>query len=131
MLLDSEMEKLFRTLLTKDSAQIYFCGSNLLICIIDNASKLSVTTPVYFGNDYIPKSVRQCTENTPPFHSDSIKTFVTIDGDQVTLRYLGKIDPLNNYKFRELLTEFCYMAEKWRDYLDEHDKKDLLRVHVQ
>ena len=133
MLLDSEIEKLYRTLLSNDSAKIYFCGFELIIRVIDNASKLSLTTPVYFGQDYIPKSVRKCISAAPPFHAENIKTFVSLNNDnfQVLLHYLGKMDALNNYKFKELLTDFCAVAEMWREYLDENDRKDLLHVHVQ
>ncbi|MEM1283633.1 MAG: hypothetical protein AAGG81_08780, partial [Chlamydiota bacterium] len=108
-------------------------GSDVSVRVFDNSTKLSLTTPVYFGSNYIPKSVRSGVRKTPPFErTQTINTSLTIDEEsyRVFLNYIGKTEILNNAKFTHLLEDFCYLAEEWRIYLDEEDKNDRIYVHI-
>jgi hypothetical protein len=59
-------------------------------------------------------------------------TFFTVDEQnyQVKINYLGHAHQLNQHSFKETLEDFGSMAEKWRLYLDDHDKNDLVYVRV-
>ena len=65
------------------------------------------------------------------FHP-SIRTFLKIDEQNysIHLNYLGHVQALTKGNFNDLLEEFGLIAEKWRAYLDEHDKNDLIYVRV-
>lgn len=132
MLVEKDIQQILSQLASGDSIKIPFDGSDIMIRVIDEASKLSLTAFVYEGKNYIPNSVRQCLSRKSPFFHPSILTFLTVDEQhfQVKLNYLGQAQPLDHHNFKELLEDFGFMAEKWRLYLDEHDKNDLIHVRV-
>lgn len=133
MLLEKEYQKLIHDLLTHERGQIFLSGSDISVTVFDHSSKMSLATPVYFGSDYIPKSVRSGVSKSPPFEKNqSIRTYLTIDEEnhRIFLHYLGTIETLNSAKFTNLLDDFSYLAGEWRIYLDEHDKNDLIHVRV-
>jgi hypothetical protein len=126
------MEKDFRKVLSQlvegNPMNVNLAGSDINIRVIDQASKLSLTTSVYYGGNYIPPGVRQSL-NQHPIKSPPMPTFLTVDEQnfQINLNYLGHAD-LSQHHFQKLLEEFGVIAEKWRLYLDEHDKNDLIYV---
>lgn len=110
-----------------------FDGLNITARLVDNDSKLILTTSVYKGDNYIPPSVKQCVSHRiPPFSLSPLPTFLTVDEShfQVNLNYLGRKDSLSRHQLKEIIEEFGGMAEKWRLYLDENDKNDLIYVKV-
>lgn len=132
MLVEKEIQKMFQDLVANDQAQIFLSGSDVSVRIFDNSTKISLTTPVYFGGNYIPHSVRSGITKTPPFErNQTIKTSLAIDEDsfRVFLNYIGTTEILNNTKFIHLLEDFCYLAEEWRIYLDEQDKNDRIYIY--
>lgn len=133
MIIEKDLKKLFQQLDHDDVAQVTLAGSDVLIRVFDDASKISLATTVYYGGNFIPKSVRNGISQKSPFNNISIKTSLAIDERQylVNLNYLGHLEHLNNQNFTHLLEEFTRLAHAWRAYLDEHDKNDLVRVHVQ
>lgn len=131
MLVEKEIQKIFQDLVANEQAQIFLSGSDVSVRVFDNSTKISLTTPVYFGGNYIPQSVRSGIVKTPPFErSQAIKTSLAVDEDsfRVFLNYIGTTEILNNAKFASLLEDFCYLAEEWRIYLDEQDRND--RIYV-
>lgn len=132
MIIEKELKKLFHQLVESDVAQIDIMGSNITVRIFDQAQKISLTTPVYFGSNYIPKSVRDCIGRPAPFDHGGIPTSLTLDEDhyQVNLHYIGIANEVNNERFIRLIEEFCWLAEEWRYYLDEHDRKDRVYIPV-
>ncbi len=132
MILETEIRKVFNQLVQTDLAQIKVGGIDVLIRVFDNASKISLSTPVYTGGNFIPKSVRNCLLQKSPFRSNLIKTSLSVDEGkfEIFLNYLGLLNTLNNESFKELLEEFSWLADEWRLFLDEHDKHDLVYVHV-
>lgn len=132
MLIEKEIQQLLNQLASGDSIKVAFDGSDIMIRFIDNASKLSLTALVYDGGNYIPSSVRRCLSHKSPFPHPSIRTYLTVDEKnfQVKLNYLGHSEALTQDHFADLLEQFGWMAEKWRLYLDEHDKNDLVYVRV-
>jgi hypothetical protein len=132
MLLEKDVQKLFHQLVKNDHAQISLEGSNIAIRILEDATKLSLSTPVYYGGNYIPNSVRRSLKEDAPYEDASISTYLTIDESQyqIDLNYLGNIDHFDNEQFRILLEEFAWIASEWKYYLDNNDKKDLIYVPV-
>ena len=129
---EKDLKQLFQQLYHDETAYLTVGGSEIAIRIFDNASKLSLSTQVYFGGNFIPKSVRACVAGQSPFSQNSIKTSLQIDEDnfQILLNYLGKVDRLPSEFFCSLLEEFSWLAYEWRLYLDEHDKQDLVYLRV-
>lgn len=128
----SSLNQLIKQLDQREWGQIHYLGSSVVVRIHDDHSKLSLSTVVYQGGNYIPKSVRSClqTEEKPVSWS-SIRTSLSLDEAQfqVHLNYMGHIEHIDKEDFIKLLEEFCQIAEVWRDFLDEHDRHDLIYIH--
>ncbi len=132
MLIEKDIQQILSQLACGDSIQVPFDGSDITVRVFDESSKLSLTALVYDGGNYIPSSVRRCLSRKSPFFHPSILTFLTVDEKnfQIKLNYLGHAETLNHHHFKELLEDFGLMAEKWRLYLDDHGKNDLIYVKV-
>ena len=131
MVVASELNKIFQNIKTHEQGQFFLCGSDITVRVFDKASKIAFRSPIYFGGNYIPKSVREGIKKIPPFENlQLIRTSLSVDEQnfRVFLNYLGSIDELNQKKLHDLLEEFEYLSEEWRIYLDEHDKNDLIYV---
>lgn len=126
-----DLKELLNSLVDNQSNSISIGGFECIVRLFDESSKFSISTVVFFGGNYIPKIVRKCLIEKPPFPSSSIKAYCIIDEAkfQVILRYLAVSDHLTCQSFEEILEEFICLAEKWYDYLDETGKKDLIHVH--
>ncbi len=132
MLLEKELLRIFKSLLQSDVAQIAVDGNDITVRVFDDNSMLAFCTQVYFGGNFIPKSVRDSLSRKAPFTRDHVKSFFTVDEQNylIYLNYIGKIDGLNNEAFSLLLEDFSWLADEWRFHLDEHDKNDLVHVRV-
>jgi hypothetical protein len=132
MLLEKDLKRLLQDLIVSERAEIKVEGIEVSVRVFTDGSKISLTTPVYVGGNYIPKSVRRVINETPPFNPIFIKTFLKIDEThyQVILNYLGNFDSLTHDNFKSLLEDFGWLAEEWREFLEEHGKNDLVPVRV-
>ena len=132
MIVEKEFRKLVHQLLKEEIAQIVIGNSEVTVHVFDHAMKISLSSTVYFGGNFIPKSVRKCITTTPLFEKGAIKTSLLVDEEnfRISLNYLGGLNHLNKRMFVDLLEEFSWLADEWRLYLDEHDKNDLIYVHV-
>lgn len=132
MLVEKEIQRIFSQLASGAPIKVPFDGSDIMIRFVDESSKLSLQALVYDGGNYIPASVRRCVSKKSPFFLPSILTFLSVDEQryQVKLNYLDQVKSFNHQDFNELLEKFGIMAEKWRVYLDEHDKNDLIYARV-
>lgn len=133
MVMQKDLKKLFHQLYHGEIAHIELGGSNIMIRYLSDESKIALTTPVYLGGNFIPKSVRNCVSlKAVPFVSDNIKTYLTVDENnfKIDLNFLGTMDNINGERFKEVLEEFSWLAEEWRQFLDDHDKHDIIHVRV-
>lgn len=132
MIIEKELRKLIHQLVKEDVAHITLGGSDVLVHTFDNSTKISLSTIVYFGGNFVPLSVRKCLSSKPAFENGHLKTTLALDEEhfQITLNYVGGLDHLNKRMFIDLLEEFSWVADEWRLYLDEHDKNDLVHVRV-
>lgn len=132
MIIEKEFRRLVHQLVKEEVAQISLGNSIVTVHVLDNARKLSLSSLVYFGGNFIPKSVRTGILLTPAFEKGHIKTYMTVDEEHfsVTLNYLGGLEHLNKRMFVDLIEEFSWLADEWRLNLDERDKNDLVHVRV-
>ncbi len=132
MILEKDLSKLFNRLFHNDLIQVHIGGSDVDISLLEHETKISLTTSVYEGGNYIPKSVRRCLVGNPPFSGEWIHTTLVVDEDrfQIKLKYLGLMGRFNKHTIKDLLEEFSWQADEWRLYLEEHDKHDLLPIFV-
>lgn len=130
MLVEKELQKIFQRLQNEDEIRIHINDSEVGIRLFEQGSKLSLSTQVYYGGNYIPKSVRACIGKKFPLAEHKIQTQLIIDEKNfaVYLHFLGPI--IADFSFKDLLEEFTWIADEWRLYLDEHDKNDLVHVRV-
>lgn len=128
-----DIQKIIDELADGEPIKFTFGGSDILIRLINESlNEVHLRTSVYMGGNYIPSSVRRCLSEKDLVPHSSIRTFLTVDEGryQVNLNYLGQLQHLSDIHFREVLEEFDRIADTWRLYLDEHDKKDLLYIHI-
>lgn len=132
MIIEKEFRRLVHQLVKEEIAQITLGNSIVTVHVLDNATKISLSSIVYFGGNFIPKSVRKAITLTPAFEKDHIKTTLTVDEDafSVSLSYLGSLETLNKRMFVDHIEEFSWLADEWRLYLDERDKNDLVHVRM-
>lgn len=125
-------QQVLKHLAQGDIIKLTFDRSDINIRYLEDASKLSLSAAVYSGGNYIPSSVRHCLSHKILMNRPSIQTFLTIDerAYQINLNYLGEAEFLNHHQFKEIVEEFGMIAEKWRSFLDEHDKNDLVYVRA-
>lgn len=123
-------QEVLKHLLQGNMIQLTFDRSDINIRFVEDASKLSLSTPVYMGGNYIPSSVRRCLSHKFSMNLPNMKTYLSVDEQafQISLNYLGEAEFLDHHEFKEIVEEFGSVAEKWRTYLDEHDKHDLVYV---
>src|SRR5688500_11269899 len=128
MLVENDLKKLFDELKLAKTTQFTVNGFSITVKILEHPSKLYLATTVYFGGNYIPKSVMNCLSQKAPFDNSNIKTYLTIDENhfQIALNFTGDITPLTSYKFKTIIEEFSFLAQEWQQFLDEHDKNDLV-----
>lgn len=133
MIIEKEFRRLVHQLIKEEVAQINLGNSEVTVHVFDNATKISLASSVYFGGNFIPKSVRTSLDKKPPFHDKAhITTYFTVDEEnfRILINYLGGLEHLNKRMFIDLLEEFSFLADEWRLFLDEHDKNDLIHVRV-
>lgn len=130
MIEEKQLKQIFRELVDHEWVEMNLQGNPVSIQILDNASKLMLTAPVYTGSNYIPKSVRKSISEAVPFDQHMIRTYMHVIEDQykIILHYLGRVEDLNHNNFHQILEEFCFLAEEWREFLDRHDKNDLIHI---
>jgi hypothetical protein len=132
MAIEDNLKGLIHQLVHKDLGNIQVNGANVSVCVFEQDSKLSLSTIVYYGGNYIPKSVRKSLSSPVPFSKKNIKTYLLVDelNFHITLNYLDSLESLDREKFKILLEEFSWQAEEWRYFFDEHDRQDLIHINV-
>ena len=130
MLVKDKVKQILNDLSLEEVSEITFGNTNVLIRLIEDGGKFFISTPVYLGGNYIPKSVRECLQSRAPFDAGHLKTHFKVDEEnfQITLCYTGATALLDQNNLTHLIEEFCHLAEEWHFYLDDHDKRDLVWV---
>lgn len=128
------IDYLLKQLKTNNIAHISLDGSSIItVRLLDDPSKLSLSTAIYAGDQYIPPSVRKCLSSPlPNIIHPPLATFPTIDESLfcIHLHYVGLAHPLTQQQLASLLDRFETIAARWRLHLDKHDKDDLVYVRA-
>ncbi|MDP1879481.1 MAG: hypothetical protein Q8K60_00910 [Parachlamydiaceae bacterium] len=132
MVVQKTIQLLLNQLVEGNPVKISIDGSDLMIRYFNPESKILISTSIYQGDNYIPGSVRHCINHKAPFSQMNMLTYISVDEKEfrIKLNYAGHEDFLSKENLTLLLEEFGSLAEKWRLYLDEHDKRDLIYVRV-
>ncbi|KIC72117.1 hypothetical protein DB41_KU00130 [Neochlamydia sp. TUME1] len=132
MIIEQDLKKLFQKLDHDQVLHLEVNENELEIKVFDGASKIFLTTRIYNGDNFIPKSVRNGIARKAPWSRASIKTFLSVNENQyrVDLNYLGLLQQMNAQSFALLMEDFARLAYGWRVYLDEQDQNDLIHVRV-
>jgi hypothetical protein len=127
-----EVSQVIERLKADRSAHIDIYGSPLSIGLFDEAHKLTLSTVVFHGSNFIPLSVRAClNKKDAPIHPSALPTYITVDeqNSSIILNYIGRWESVTPFTFDRLLDEFCWLAEEWRSFLDEHGRQDLVHIY--
>lgn len=132
MLIADELQKIFPQLFQDETAQVTLDISDVSVRIFGRGKNVSFSTPVYFGGNFIPHSVRRSLSETPHLENVSLKTFFTIDEEnfRIYLHHNNQMVSMNESGFREMLEEFIGVADEWRLILDENDQNDLIYINT-
>lgn len=132
MVVDREIKRLVDHIVHGEFSTIFVFGNPVSVSLSDSDTKVSLSAPIYEGGNYIPKSVRECLVKKAPFQSHLMRTFFKVDEERfhISLHYSAPLAHLEQHEFKEILEEFGSLAEEWRLYLDDHDKRDLIYVPV-
>jgi hypothetical protein len=131
MIVERDFRRLVHQLIKEELAQIVLGNSEVTVHVFDNATKIFLSAEIYFGGNFISKSVRNCLSKKPLFlHSSHVQTYFNVDEEnfRIVINYLGGLEHLNKRMFIDLLEDFSTLADEWRLFLDEHDKNDLIHV---
>lgn len=132
MLVDEKLQKLITNGFTKDDViHLTLDGCEVTLRLFDHSSKLLISTPIYYGGNFIPPSVRESALKPMFFLPESIKTFLTIDEQQykIQLNYLDLLEHAQD-RLKSILEDFIRQAHEWRQSLDDQDRNDLIYIHV-
>ncbi len=132
MVLEDSIKDLILHLLHHKQVQIPVNGSDIQVSLAPADEALSMDTLVYQGSNYLPKSVREATLSHAQGPRSQLATTLSLDEEtfQVFLRYNGSTSELQKGSFIRLLEEFSWLAEEWRLFLDDQDKRDLVHVYA-
>ncbi|HEV8050970.1 MAG TPA: hypothetical protein VGP47_00630, partial [Parachlamydiaceae bacterium] len=81
MIVEKEFRKLVHQLVKEEIAQIMLGNTSVTVHVLDNSTKISLSSTVYLGGNFIPKSVRKSITHTPAFDKGIIKTTLAVDED--------------------------------------------------
>jgi hypothetical protein len=129
MIVEQEINKIFRRLIAEENVRIKIDESLIQVSLVDSGHKLSMSTQVYNGDNFIPQSVRKCAHSSV-IGIGGLRTTLFIDENNfsISLHYLGRSDDLNSQHLNGMLEEFSSQAQEWRLSFDENDRND--RVHI-
>ena len=127
---EKDITHLLNRLFLGGTVYVSLGNSQISLKACDGNSKISLSSLVYQGGNFIPHSVRKCIVGKTPFKTSHVNTNLTVDEEnyQIFLNYLGLFREFNSYKLKNLLEEFTFQADEWRLFLDEHDKHDLVHI---
>ncbi len=132
MVLEKDIKDLLNHLLNHEMAQLDLNGSKITVEASHGAGRLSLSTPVYHGDNYVPPSVRLCLKPEYTGPASHIRTNLSLDEENylISLHHMSSLQAIDNRNFVRLLEEFSWIAEEWRQILDDNDRRDLVHVRM-
>ncbi len=132
MVTKEEVQSAFSQLSTLRIAKIGAGAQGLFLQPIDLGSKLHLSTIVYRGDRFIPKSVRRAAHSRLETPYSKIHTWLSLDeGEyQIILHHIGNFSNVGIDELQEITSEFEDAAFKWREIFDEKDRQDLVHIPI-
>ncbi len=127
MLAERRLQKILSDLNRGENPTLEIDGQQLTFSRMGPPSVLTIKTPVYCGENYIPSSVRSSLPT-----GKNRRRFFSIDEGLFEIDILSEIDmhSMTDREFEGVLAEFCSDADMWRSRLDGKDRNDLIYVRV-
>lgn len=132
MIVQNELLKLINNLCDHDLAAINIDGNSIVVRMVNDASKISLTSVLWHGNNFVPLSVREVVQNSQRLLNgfNGAKLILNEERSQVYLHYSEAIEELSHHQFTELLEVFSSQTTRWRRILDDNDKRDLIHIRI-
>ena len=132
MVLDKEIKDLLNHLLHHETVHLDLNGFQIQLEASHGQERLSLSTPVYQGTNYVPPNVRLCLKPGYSGPTGPIRANLSLDEEHylISLHHVSGLKTLTSQNLVRLLEEFSGIAEEWRQILDDNDRRDLVYVRV-
>lgn len=132
MVLQKSLKTALCGLIKGDETTIVVGESTVVLRIFDESKKLSFKTIVFQGEGFIPLSIREAIEKGegPLPEKDFLNSFVSVDEAMscVWLISVEGTEGLHPKKMERMIDDFAYLADVWRSYFEEKEKRDYAYV---
>lgn len=131
MITNDQLPGIIENLTEKCFAIVMIEGMLIRLSLLEDGDTLHLSTPVFYGDNYIPKSVKEALQSREVVSSELLKVSFRIDEDSYSVflncqgPWIGNIDSV-----KEMLYEFSWLAEEWKQWLNEKGKGDLLPIYI-
>lgn len=131
MLISKELKRALFDTSENKITQFSYAGSVFTLRVSEKNQQLKLSAPVYWGGNYIPQGVRACVSKKAPFDEKIISTYLTIDEPNfsIELHYEGNLSERDDGLFDHHFEEFGFLVNEWKEWLDQHDKNDLVHIY--
>lgn len=128
MVYDLNTDRLAQELKLFGRGEILCYGGLVQGKISEAGDEVSLTALLFSGSNYIPHSIRSCLKVSPPMPVSAIITYITVDESEfeICLKWEGSSSLVDSHEFSSIVSEFGTIAEEWRLYIDENDRRDLV-----
>jgi hypothetical protein len=134
MVLQKNLKTALCGLIKGDETTVVVGESTVFIRVFDQAKKISFKTIVYQGEGFIPLLIRESVEKGegPLPEKEFINTFVNVDESSscVWLISVDITDGLHPQKMEKAIDDFAYLADVWRSYFEEKERRDFAYVRL-
>lgn len=131
MISENEIDQIIENLIKHQHIEMKIDGEIVVFRFSEGFKKIEISSSVFNGDNYIPKSIRRGINAPSVFPYSFIKTYFTVDERkfQVILNFTRILD--NGFSdFESWLKEFLWLAKEWRHIIEDHGREDLLFVYV-
>jgi hypothetical protein len=129
MIAGQVFDQALQELVKKESSTITVGDYSVYMKVHEGATIVTLSTTVYRGSGYIPKSVRNAMGHPfPAMRSFHTELRLNEEECSIYLHFRGSLEGTSKKDFHDLIEEFVLIADEWNQWLDDHDKKDRVRV---
>ena len=132
MTLETQSNHIFYQLLLHGFASLHTGGSPIRLRVVKDSTRVVLSTPVYKGHNYIPKSVRDTIKKRDNFGGVKLQTKLSVEEEVylILLHCSESLEHLDRKQFQDILEEFIWIAEEWRKLLEDRGRGDLIHIPV-
>ncbi len=109
----------------KKKARVVVQGSVLFIETKSKRDQWTISTKVFDGEGYIPKSVRDCVSSSGVLRWQERGAYLQLDSFTNSVYLVHEIENSKKYvPFRYFVHDFVEVANEWREILDDFSERD-------